>query len=115
MIKSKENKDADKDSDSENDKSRVWYYDDKKIDIADIKTALVSLKADSFTDEKANQQEEISLTVHLDNENYKEVKIVFYRYNGKYCLAQVDGKSVSLVNRADVMALVEAVQAIVLE
>ena len=115
VIKSKENKDADKDSDSENDKSRVWYYDDKKIDIADIKTALVSLKADSFTDEKANQQEEISLTVHLDNENYKEVKIVFYRYNGKYCLAQVDGKSVSLVNRADVMALVEAVQAIVLE
>ena len=74
----------------------------------------MSLSADSFTEEKPTQQEEISLTVYLDNENYPTVKINLYRYDGTNCLAMVDGEPVSLVSRSDVVNLIEAVHAIVL-
>ena len=93
---------------------RVWYYGEDEVDIYDLQSALESLTADSFTDETPNQKEEISLTVYLDNENFPQVKIQLFRYDGRSCLAVVDGESVSLVERSAVMGLVEAVQSIVL-
>lgn len=56
-----------------------------------------------------------ALTVHLDNENFPQVAITLYRYDGEHCLAAVDGESVALVARSDAVALIEAVHAIVLE
>ncbi len=53
--------------------------------------------------------------IRLDNENFPQVEIKFYRYDGNRCLAVVDGKSVSLVDRAAVVDLNEAVYAIVLD
>lgn len=96
------------------DAERVWYYGEEKLDIDDLKNALEDLSADSFTDETPSEKEEISLTVYLDNENFPQVKIQLYRYDGSLCLAVVDGETVSLVDRGDVMELVEAVQSIVL-
>ena len=96
------------------DAERVWYYGEEELDIGDLQSALESLSADSFTDEAPSGKEEISLTVYLDNENFPQVKIQLYRYDGSLCLAVVDGETVSLVDRSDVMELVEAVQSIVL-
>ncbi|MBQ8814009.1 MAG: DUF4340 domain-containing protein [Lachnospiraceae bacterium] len=93
---------------------RVWFYGEQELDISELQTALQALTADSFTDETADQKEEISLTVYLDNENFPQVTIQLYRYDGSLCLAVVDGESVSLVSRSAVMDLVEAVQTIVL-
>ena len=42
------------------------------------------------------------------------MEIRLYRYDGTNCLAVVDGESVSLVPREQVVALTEAVRAIVL-
>ena len=100
--------------DGDDEETRVWYYGEEEIELADFRTALKTLMADSFTSEAAGQKEEISLTIHLDNENFPQVKIQLYRYDGSHCLAVVDGESVSLVERSSVMELVEAVQAIVL-
>lgn len=100
--------------DEDDEETRVWYYGEEEIELADFRTALKTLMADSFTDETAGQKEEISLTIHLDNENFPQVKIQLYRYDGTNCLAVVDGESVSLVERSSVMELVEAVQKIVL-
>ena len=100
--------------DEDDEETRIWYYGEEEIELADFRTALKTLMADSFTDEAAGQKEEISLTIHLDNENFPQVKIQLYRYDGSHCLAVVDGESVSLVERSSVMELVEAVQAIVL-
>ena len=58
---------------------------------------------------------EIGLTVYLDNENFSQVQIKLYRYDGSRCLAAVDGESVSLVERTAVVDLIEAVHAIVLD
>lgn len=93
---------------------RTWTYQEEELEIADFQSALEALTADEFTDEPPAQKEEIGLTIHLDNENVPQVQIKLYRYDGSRCLAAADGKSVSLVERAAVVGLVEAVHAIVL-
>ena len=54
------------------------------------------------------------MTVHLDNEHFPTVSIRLYRYDGTHCLAVVDGESVALVNRGEVVDLIEAIHEIVL-
>ena len=92
----------------------VWYYGETELDITDVQTALEALSADSFTSELPSKDEEIGITLQLDNENFPTVEIRLYRYDGSQCLAVVDGDPVALVSRSSVMDLVEAVQAIVL-
>lgn len=93
---------------------RTYSFGEEEIDITGFRDALEALSANSFTDEQPEQKEEISLTVHLDNENYPSVSIALYRYDGNNCLSVVDGKPVSLVGRSYVVDLIEAVNAIVL-
>ena len=93
---------------------KTFSYDGEEIEIEDLQDALEAMTASSFTDESPAQKEEISLTIHLDNENYPEIQIQLYRYDGEQCLAVVDGEPVSLVSRSSVVNLIEAVNAIVL-
>ena len=93
---------------------RVWSYQEEELDITDFQNALVSLRADSFTSEKPAGKEEIRFTLCLENENCPEVSVKLYRYDGELCLAEVDGKPVSLVRRSYAVDLIEAVHAIVL-
>lgn len=101
---------------SEKDKDKsVWSYQDKdELEMGDFRSALENLTADEFTGEQPVQREEIGLTVHLDNENFPQIQIKLYRYDGSHCLAVVDGESVSLVERAAVVDLIEAIYTIVL-
>ena len=95
---------------------RTWSYQDKdELKITNFQSALEALAADEFTDERPSLKEEIGLTIHLDNENFPQVQIKLYRYDGSHCLAVVDGESVSLVERTAVVSLIEAVHAIVLD
>lgn len=84
------------------------------LDLTAFQNALKALSASSFTSEAPTGKEEIRLTLHLNNENFPEVEIVLYRYDGTSCLAAVNGETVSLVSRASVMTLVESVQSFVL-
>lgn len=94
---------------------RTWIYQDEKLEIADLQSTLEALTADESTNERPSQKEEIGLIVHLDNENFPQVEIKLYRYDGGRCLAVVDGESVSLVERTAVVDLIESVHAIVLD
>lgn len=101
-------------SSEKKDDKRVYSYKDKEIEITDLQNAFANLKADRFTKDKPKEKEEISMTVYLDKENIPEIKLQFYRYNGSHCLAVVDGEPVSLIKRSNVVDLIEAVNAIVL-
>ena len=131
-------------SERNEEEDRVWYYQDEDaeiaateetaetaaketdgteaaedteedtLDLSDFGIALKALSASSFTGEKPTEKEEIRLILYLENENFPEVEIILYRYDGTSCLAVVDGESVSLVPRSSVMELVETVQAFVL-
>lgn len=93
---------------------KVFSYGEEELETSDLQSALENLIASGFTDEEPTEKEEISLTVYLDNENYPEVQIQLYRYDGEQCLAVVDGEPVSLVPRSSVVDLIEAINAIVL-
>lgn len=93
---------------------KTFYYGEEELDIADLQSALEDMGAASFTDEEPSQKQEISITVHLDNEAHPTVQIDLYRYDGEQCLAVLDGTPTSLVPRNMVVDLIEAVNAIVL-
>ncbi len=100
--------------DEDDEEERIWYYQEEEVSIDQFESKLSALEAARFTTKEAEEKEEISLKIYLENENISEVEIQLYRYDGTYCLAVVDGESVSLVERSGVMELVEAVQKIVL-
>lgn len=96
------------------DDEQVWSYQEKEVSIGEFDSALAALRADSFTQDKPDQKEEISLTLYLENESFPQVKIALYRYDGDKCLALVDGEPQALVSRASVVNLIEAVHGFVL-
>ncbi len=91
-----------------------WYYGETEAGVSDIESALTGLGVTSFTSERASGTEEISLTAVLDLEGNPEVSVALYRVDGESCLAVVDGVSVGYVPRSQVVSLIEAVNAIVL-
>ena len=98
------------------DEDDLWLYDEEQFNVNALQSAIEGLRSVSFTDEKAasDAKEEISLSLYLDNEYFPQIDIAFYRYDGSNCLCLVDGSPVSLVSRAVVVELIEAVNAIVL-
>ena len=75
----------------------TWTYQGVEFDIFDFSYALRALSATSFTVETPTGQEEISLTLHLDNEDFSTFTLTLYRLDGTNCIATVDGKAVALV------------------
>lgn len=111
---SEEKEDEKQDKKKDDDEEIHWYYHGEEIQMDDFRSALTNLVAEDFTDEKATGKEEIRLTLHLENENFPEVEIQLYRYDGSNCLAVVDGTPTALIKRVYVVDLMEAVNAIVL-
>lgn len=84
------------------------------FDSYDLKAAIQAITASGFTEETPTGQEEISLTVHLDNEDFPTFTMTLYRYDGTNCLAAVDGKTVAFVPRSQTVDLIEAVNELTL-
>ncbi|MEY8339398.1 DUF4340 domain-containing protein [Lachnospiraceae bacterium 62-35] len=97
------------------DEKRTYYYQDEELELENIRNTIRGLRAERFTDQIPDQKEEISLTIYLDNENYPEIHIKLYRYDGNDCIAAVEGKTVAFVERNRVVDLMEAVNSIVLK
>ena len=93
---------------------RTFYVDGEELAIDDLSAALTALTASSFAPDVTAGEEEIRLTIQLDNEHYPEVELALYRVDGTSCLAEVDGTPLALVPRTQAIDLVEAVQAFAL-
>lgn len=93
---------------------KTFSYEEQELETDDFRAALEGLTADSFTDQQPEGKQEIALTLHLDKDGEPTVEIGLYRLDGEHCLAVVDGEPVSLVPRSQVVDLIEAVNAIVL-
>ena len=98
----------------EEDGERTWFYGEEELEIDTLQSALESLTAERFTEEEPGQVEEIGLTLTLDLEGTPTVEIRLYRYDGSSCLAVVDSQPLALTPRSQVVDLMEAVRAIVL-
>lgn len=93
---------------------RTFYVDGEELAIDDLSAALTALTASSFAPDVTAGEEEIRLTIQLDNEHYPEVELALYRVDGTSCLAEVDGTPLALIPRTQAIDLVEAVQAFAL-
>lgn len=109
LTTTKDEEETEKDSDE-----ILWYYNGQEVETDDLRSALINLTAEDFTDDKPTGKEEISLTLHLKDENFPTVKLQLYRQDGSNCLAVVDGTPTALVKRVYMVDLMEAVNAIVL-
>ena len=96
------------------DGEKVWTYNGEEFDVSQLKTALRAISASSFTEETPTGQEEISLTVQLDNEDFPTFTLTLYRLDGTSCIAAVDGSPVALVSRSQTVDLIEAVNELTL-
>lgn len=92
----------------------IWSYGEEEIAVDDFRTALAALTATEFKNEEIGAKEELSMTLHLNDENDPTVHIGLYQRDGDFCMAVVDGEPTALVTRSKVVDLVEAVNAIVL-
>ena len=95
--------------------NKTWYYQEEELDLAELRTAVRELRAESFTDQTPDQKEELGLTIYLDHEDFPKVQIQLYRYDGENCIAVVDGVPTAFVERSRVVDLMETVNRIVLK
>lgn len=103
--------------DGEAEDEGIWKYQEEEVEINGLQNALEALEvenSDDFISDKPSGKQEIRLTIYLHSENHPQVEIVLYRHDGEDCLAVVDGETFALVPRSDVVELIEAVNAIVL-
>lgn len=91
-----------------------WVYREEEFDIYNLRTALRSLSAVSFTEEQPEGQEEIKVTIHLDNAYFPTFVLSVYRYDGANCIAEVDGVPTAFVSRSQTVNLIEAVNELIL-
>lgn len=101
-------------NEDDEDAEGTWSYNGEEFDAFNFSYALRALSASSFTDEKPTGQEEISLTLHLDNEDFPAFTLTLYRCDGETCIAEVDGEPVAFVSRSQTVDLVEAVRTLTL-
>ena len=99
---------------ADGDEPAVWAWDGEEIEISGVEDALTALEITQFTADAAGGETEISLTAVLDLEDEPEVRITLYRADGESCRASVDGESIGSLPRSQVVDLIEAVHAIVL-
>ncbi len=94
---------------------KTWKYgEEKDLSVSGLQSTISALTASEFTAEEPTDKEEISFTVYLENENFPEIHVALYRYDGSECIAVVNGESFAMVSRSSVVAFVEAVNGIVL-
>ena len=102
-------------SETGEDEETVWSYGDAEdISISDIKNDITGMTADSFTDSADKGKREIEVTLYLDSEEWPQIVLSLYRCDGSTCLAVINGETVAYVPRDQVVELIEAVNAIVL-
>ena len=96
------------------DAEEIWTYEDEEIDFSGVREALENVTAEEFTEEIPSGQREISLTVHLANEDFPTYTPAIYRYDGSDCIAVVNGEPTALVSRSLTIEPVEEVNALIL-
>ncbi len=87
----------------------VYRYNGEEVPVNDVLTAMSALTISKFTEDVKPEQEELSMVFALDNENYPEITLEAYRYDGTYCIIVLNGKVLGLAQRSQVNALIEAI------
>lgn len=95
----------------------TFTIDGREVEFMDVLDELSAITAAEDVEEAislGSKKAELSLTFRRDTEDYEDVELVFYQYDGTYCIPVLDGEEMDPVNREDVVSLKEAVNSVVL-
>lgn len=94
----------------------VYTFNDSEIEFNDILDQLseITLSEDQEA-ELSDNKEELALTFHRNTEENSTVELVFYQYNGSYCISVLNGGETNCVDRDMVVDLKEAVNSVILD
>ena len=95
-------------------KGDTYKIGDDVVESDDVSAAIDALEVNEFNTETPAKKQEITFTVHLDNDTFPTLTVNLYQYDGDNCLAQLDGTTLGLISRSLVVDLTEAVNAITL-
>ena len=115
------------DIESNEDDGYTYTFGDSEIEFKDVLDQLshITIPEESTEDDEtsvpeeepalSNNKTELSLTFHRNTEEYSTVEVVFYQYNGSYCIAALNGDELNYVDRSAVVDLKEAVNSVILD
>lgn len=92
----------------------TFEKDGEEVDFEDAQDAVDALAVTEFNSETPGEKQELVFTVQLDDEDYPSLTVAAYRYDGESCLVQLNGETLGLVSRSQVIDLSEAATAIAL-
>ena len=92
----------------------VWQRDGKESDVQNLLDSLTDMASTGSTDSaEAGDEAQISFVIYRDREDFSQVELDFYRYNGSSSVTSLDGDMRLLVSKDSVDALIEELQDIV--
>ena len=94
----------------------VYTFNDSEMEFGDILEQLsqITISEDQEA-ELSDNKEELALTFHRNTEENSTVELVFYQYNGSYCISVLNGEETNCVDRESVVDLKEAVNSVILD
>ena len=98
----------------ESSKAQKWLYQNQEVKINDLQDALENLTSAESSGKKTDGQQGISLTLHLDNEDFPEITITRFRHGGIQYPETVNGKIIAYISRSEAVELMEVVRTLVL-
>ena len=81
--------------------------DEDAPDYTNIRKAINNLGVERYTEDAEIGKLELSLVINLDNERYPSLNISIYRHNGDSCIVRWGGDTYCVVERRDVVDLIE--------
>ncbi len=87
----------------------VYILNDEEVDFDEIKDAIDALKVTDFSDDEGEDDAELSLTIYLDNDDYPQISVDIYQYDGDSSLVVMDGETLGYMKRSRMVDLREAV------
>lgn len=99
-------------------RSKSCALSGKEYQFADVLEELSSVTTAEDLEkqpELGDNKEELVLTFHRNTDDYTAVELIFYQYDGSYCIPVLDGVQLDCVSREDVISLKEAINSVILD
>ncbi len=112
---------------SDGDDAYTFTFNDAEIEFSDVLDEISGItiaEADEDSDDDdvpddepslSGSKEELKLTFNRNTDEYSTVELVFYQYDGSWCIAELNGDELNYTDRAAVVDLKETVNAAILD
>ena len=95
-----------------------YTFQGEEIAFGDVLSELSSITSSEDLEEQpklGDNKEELVLTFHRNTEEYAEVELIFYQYDGSCCIPVLDQVQLDAVGRSEVVSLKEAINSVILD